>query len=318
MTSSGETDVSARGIGRRAALPGGGSTGIVPLVRKLPVLLGFALAAALPVCTRAQSGPPQPGGIPDLVGARALGLDAYRGIVTGNDGIYTNAASLAARRRYAIETQWYLERFGSDTPLQVLSGSVVDSEAALTGGFSYGRVISGPWTGNLFHVPIAFGVSDNLFLGVTPKYLSLTGAGDIRAATFDASAFLRTNLIALGFSGYNLVAAGHRQVMPLAIGAGASIGDDRRFHVGADWRGDFDRAGKLTHLYAVGAEVLMGDYVPLRGGWMNDETRHASFWSAGAGLVTTSGFAIDLSYRQGIDAPSNRIFGAAIKIYVLQ
>jgi len=287
-------------------------------VRKLPVLLGFALVAALPLCASAQSGAPQPGGIPDLSGARALGLSAYRGIVTGNDGIYTNAASLAARRRYAIETQWYLERFGDETPLQVLSGSVVDSEAAVTGGFSYGRVLSGPWTGNLIHVPIAFSVSDNLFLGATGKYLSLSGNGDIRAATLDASAFLKTSLIALGFSGYNLVAAGHKQVMPLAIGGGASVGDDRRFHIAADWRGDFDRAGKLTNLYAVGAEVLMGDYFPLRGSWMRDDTRNASFWSAGGGFVTTSGFALDLSYRQGIDQPSNRIFGVAIKIYVLQ
>ncbi|HET9596116.1 MAG TPA: hypothetical protein VFP65_11070 [Anaeromyxobacteraceae bacterium] len=287
-------------------------------MRKVPVLLGFALAAALPMCAGAQSGPPLPGGIPDLVGARALGLDAYRGIVTGNDGIYTNAASLAARRRYAIETQWYLERFGDETPLQVLSGSIVDSEASVTGGFSFGRVLSGPWTGNLYHVPIAFAVGDSLFLGATGKYLSLEGQGEIRAATLDASAFLKTSMIALGFSGYNLVAAGHQQVMPRAIGAGASFGDGRRYNFAADWRGDFDRAGKLTNLYAFGAELLVGDYFPLRGGWMKDETRNASFWSAGAGLVTTGGFALDLSYRQGIDEPSNRVFGAAIKIYMLQ
>jgi hypothetical protein len=289
-------------------------------VRKLPVLLGFALALAAAPRASAQVDAPRAGGIPDLVGARGLALGAYRGISPGNDGIYTNAAALAARRRYSIETQWFLERQGADPALQVLTGSVVDSESSVTGGFSYGRALSGPYIGNLFHLPIAFAASDGFFLGATAKYLSVDGpAGEqVRSADVDASAYWRaTSTFSLGASGYNLVDAGHRRVLPRGVGAGASFGDDRRFHLAVDWRGDWPRQGKMTNLYAVGGELLLGDYVPVRASWLRDETRNASFWSAGVGLVTTGGFALDASYRQGIDDASNRVFALAVKLFLL-
>lgn len=289
-------------------------------VRNAPLLLGFALVVTSPVRAGAQVGESRPAGIPDLTGARGVALGAYRGILPGNDGIYANAAALAARRRYSIETQWLLERQGADNALQILSGSVVDSQSTLTGGFAYGRVFSGPFTGNLFHLPLAFAATQGLFLGVTGKYLSLDGpSGEgVSALNLDASAFWRAStMFALGASGYNLIDSGHRQVMPRGLGAGGSIGDDRRFHIAADWRGDFPRQGEVTHLFAIGAEVLVGDYFPLRGGWMRDGTRNASFWSAGVGLVTTGGFAVDLAYRQGLDDPSNRTLAAGIKLFLL-
>jgi hypothetical protein len=288
-------------------------------VRPRPVLLSFGLAAAA-LCSAARAEGPQPAGIPDLLGARALSLSAYRAVTPGNDAIYTNAAALAARRRYSLETQWLTDRLGADTDLQVLTGSVVDSESSVTGGFAYTRVLSGPWQGNLFHLPFAFAATDTLFLGATAKYGSLDGpAGErMRAANVDASAWLRAStLFSLGVAGYNLVSAGHRQVQPRGLGLGAALGDDRRFHLGADWRGDFDRRGKLTNLYAVGGEILALDLFPIRAGWMRDETREASFWSVGVGVVTAGGVALDLAYRQGIEDTSQRTLGAALKIFLI-
>ncbi len=292
----------------------------LPLVRLCVARSLVALALVLLLAPAARGDAPVPASVPDLIGARGLSIGAYRGMPAGNDGIFTNTASLAARRRYSIEGQWFLDRVGGATALQALQLSTVDSEAgAVTGGFAYTRVLSGPYIGNLFHVPIAFPLSSSLFAGLTPKYLSLGGpAGDsIRAVNFDASLFVQaSSLVALGVSGYNLLSSGHHLIQPRGVGAGISVGDDRRFHVAADWRGDFERQGKLTHLFAAGGELLVGDVFPIRAGYMNDETRNASFWSAGVGLVTTSGFALDAGYRQRFEDPQERTFTVGVKLFV--
>src|SRR5690242_11855354 len=79
------------------------------LVSSRSLLVG---CAALALCaggaTKAQA--PEPAGIPDLTGARGVAMAAVRGGASGNDGIFNNPASLAARRRYAIEAQWLLDR----------------------------------------------------------------------------------------------------------------------------------------------------------------------------------------------------------------
>ena len=263
---------------------------------------------------------PTPAGVADLVGPRALALGAYRGVAAGNDGIFTNAASLAASRRYSLESFWLLDRFGDENALQVYNVSVVDSETgSVTSGLSYTRVFSGPWIGNLFYVPVAFPLTNSFFLGLTGKYQSLDGpSGDqMRAGNVDVSAFWQmTSRLGMGVAGYNLVDTGHHGQQPRAIGAGLSYGDERRFHVAADWRGDTQRAGKLTNLYAIGAEVLLSDLFPVRASYVKDETRDASFWSAGLGVVSGAGFAIDLAYRQGIDDSSDRTFAAALKLFL--
>jgi hypothetical protein len=288
-------------------------------VRKAPLLIGFAAFLGL-AATAARGDEPLPASIPDLLGARALAMSAYRGIAAGNDGIFTNAASLAARRRYAIETLWFVDRAGNDTSMQVLGGSVVDSETtSVTGGFSYNRVLSGPWQGNLFHLVVAFPLSQGFYLGGTAKYQSLDGPGGdhMGAANADASAFWQAgSLIAIGVSGYNLVSAGHKQLQPRQLGGGISIGDERRFHLAGDVRADFDRQPKTTYLYAVGGELLLGDLVPVRAGFMDDETRNGTFFSLGAGIVLSNGIAIDVAYRQSIERSSDRTISAALKLFV--
>jgi hypothetical protein len=302
-------------------LPGYPCACIFAAVRIRPKFLGIAVAAALSAAS-ARGEEPIPAGIPDLVGARALALSAYRGLAAGNDGIFTNAASLAARRRYAVEGQWILDRARGAAAFQAFGTSVVDSEtSSLTGGFAWTRVLSGPWQGNLFHVPFAFPVSNGFFLGGTAKYASLDGPGrDVGALTLDASAFWQlSSLVSIGGAGYNLIHTGHAAVLPRAVGAGVALGDPRRFQVTGDWRGDFDRDpnGKTTNLYAAGAELLLGDLLPVRGGYLRDETRHASYWSAGVGFVTSSGFAVDASFRQGIDDSDDRTFAIGVKLFVL-
>jgi hypothetical protein len=247
-------------------------------------------------------------------------MGAYRGVSAGNDGIFLNSASLASRRRYSVEANWLLERAGSETAFQVLGGSVVDSETAgVTGGFAYTRVISGPWIGNVFHVPMAFSVTSSLFMGVTVKYLSIDGpAGEsMRSGNLDASAFYRSaGGLGVGVAGYNLLDMGHVTQQPRGLGVGLSYGDERRYHLAADWRADFQRRGQMTNLFAVGGELLVADSIPIRASYLNDDTRSASFWSVGAGLVSASGFAVDLGFRQGIEKSDDRTFAVTLKLFL--
>ena len=301
-------------------MPGYPFTGIFGRVPRGPALLALAVASVA-VAGVARGVEPTPAGVPDLVGARALAMSAYRGVAGGNDAIFTNAASLAARRRYSLETQWLLDRAGGDNAFQGYGASVVDSEmGSFTGGFAYTRVSSGPWQGNLFHVAAAFPLGNTFFVGGTGKYGSMNGPGGehMSAGNIDVAAFWQAaSLVTLGGGGYNLVNAGHKTVMPRGVGAGIAVGDERRYRVAADWRGDFDRGrGKTTNLYAVGGELLLADLLPVRAGYLRDETRNASYWSAGFGVVTSSGVAIDASFRQGIERSDDRTFAIGLKLFL--
>lgn len=284
----------------------------------------LALAAAAGSASVAAADPPAPSTVADLAGARSVGLSAFRGLASGNDAIFGNPATLASRRRYAIEVQYLQERAGGGRAWQWLQTSVVDSEtSSVAAGLSYTRIFDGnrpdgAYTGSAYHLPLATRVGGSLFAGLTGKYLDLrTPAGKVQVGTVDAGLFWQaSSLVGFGLAGYNLVPVGKKDDAPRAMGAGIAVGDDRRFHVAVDWRGDFQRRDKLTSAWSAGAEYLVGDVVAARGGFLKDDTRRGSFWSAGLGLVTTSGVALDASYRQSVQDPSDRTFVVGLKLFM--
>lgn len=287
-------------------------------MRGIPIALALV---ALQAPARAAAGtPPADPSIADLEGARTLSLAASRGLPGGNDGIFANAAALAARRRYSIEGQYLQEKLDGGRQWQWFQVSVVDSEtSAMTGGVAYTRLVSGSAIGNVYHAAMAGPLTGGLFLGATGKYLDVRTAagGRLAAATADASLYWQVSqLVGLGVAGYNLVPVGDRVQAPRALGAGISIGDERRFHLVGDWRRDFERAGRNTDAWMAGGEVLLGDSIPVRAGWLHDDTRGGSFWSAGVGLVSASGVALDLAYRQSVEFSQDRTLAVALKIFV--
>jgi len=58
--------------------------------------------------------------------------------------------------------------------------------------------------------------------------------------------------------------------------------------------------------------------VPVRAGYVKDETLATSWWSIGAGLVSSSGLAVEVGYRQSIDATDARTISVAIKTFMLE
>jgi hypothetical protein len=270
--------------------------------------------------TASASDAPAPAGIPDLVGPRALALSSGTGIAASNEGIYLNPAAAGARKRYSVEALLLVDRRGPDTAMQFLGGSVVDSlSGPVTGGFSYVRAQRGEFTGSMWHVMLGGPVAQGFNLGVSGKYLSVKGPRNVSAATVDAGLFWQVaDVLSLGVAGYDLVPVANELVAPLGVGAGVGIGSDRSFQLTADWRADFDRAGKTTNRYGAGVEVLLGQLVPLRAGWSKDETLGTKWWSLGAGLVTQTGVALDVGYRQSLDDPSARTVAATLKLFLFQ
>lgn len=264
--------------------------------------------------------PPAPAGIPDLVGPRALALSSGIGIAASNEGIYLNPATAGARKRYSVEGLLLLDRRGADTTAQMEGGSVVDSlSGPVTGGLSYLRAQRGDFTGNVLHLLVSGPIAQDFHLGVAGKYLAVKGPKNASAATVDAGIFWQVaELLSIGAAGYNLVPVGNELVAPRGAGAGVGIGSDRSFQVTADWRADFDRAGKTTNRYGAGLEVLLGQLVPLRAGWSRDETLGTRWWSLGIGLVTQTGIALDVGYRQSLDDSTARTIAATLKVFLFQ
>jgi hypothetical protein len=287
-------------------------------VRASIVLCGVGLLAAR---VAAAAEPPPAGGVPDVTGPRSLGLSAAIGIAAGNDGIYVNPGAIAARKRYSVEASLLLDRRGAETVDQFLGGSVVDSQSSpVTAGVAYARASKGVYTGNLVNLAFAGPVYQKLYLGVSGKWLSLHGPRAVSAATADAGIFWQvSDWVSVGAAGYNLVSIDNEAVAPMAAGAGIAVGNDRTVQLTGDWRTDLDRVpGKSTNRWAGGVEVLLGNLVPVRAGFVKDETLDTRWWSLGVGLVTREGVALDVGYRQSLDDPSSRTIVAALKLFLFQ
>jgi hypothetical protein len=264
--------------------------------------------------------PPLPGGIPDLAGPRALALSASTGVASGNEGIFLNPAAIGVRRRYAVESGLIVDRRGAETAGRFYGASVVDSiSSPVAVGVSYLRADEGLYTGNVWHGAITGPIAEGFHLGVSAKYLDVDGPQSSDAVTVDAGIFWQmASLVSIGAAGYNLVSIANDAIAPMGAGVGVGIGSDQSFQVTADWRADFDRAGETTNRYAAGIEVLLGRTVPIRAGWMKDETLDGQWWSAGAGLVSQGGVALDLGYRQSLDDPSARTIAATLKVFLFR
>ena len=48
---------------------------------------------------------------------------------------------------------------------------------------------------------------------------------------------------------------------------------------------------------------------------MRDELLHTSWWSAGAGLIGSDGFSIDVGYKQSIEASGAREMALSLRYF---
>lgn len=286
--------------------------------------LAFALALLAGAISPARAADPVAvGGVSDLAGPRTLALGAGVGILSGNEGIFVNPGAIGARKRYSADTYFTLDRRGGGTVGRYLGGTVVDaiSSAPAAVSFGYLRALddASAGTGNLFLLGLAMPLASRVNLGAQARWLDSKGGVErVNAVTADAGlSWEVSEAVTVGVAGYNLVPVGHEQVLPRGMGAGLALGSDTSFKVTADWRADFDRTGKTTNRYGAGAELLLGNMVPVRAGFVKDETLRTRWWSAGLGLVSRSGLALEAGYRQSLDDRSARTISVALKMFML-
>lgn len=274
----------------------------------LAVLAALACAPA-----RAADSPPV-APLPDLTGARTLGLGSSVATAAGNEGIFVNPAAIAASRRYSVEMRGLLERRGAVDVGQLLEGSVVDAlTSPVAAGVAWGKIFDGVHEGSIIDFAFAGSVSSGITVGATGKYLNLVGPARVQAVTVDAGLLWRVGeWVSLGAAGYNLVPIGNEIVAPRSVAAGVAVGSDRFLQFTAEWSANLDTA-QTKNRYAAGVEVLLGQF-PLRGGYAQDELTDSRWWSAGAGVVQGK-VGLDVGYRQSLDDETARMVSAALKLY---
>jgi hypothetical protein len=286
-------------------------------VRQLP---WAALAIALvPGAVRAD--PPGPPTLDDMVYARSLALSAFRAVVPGNDAIYFNPGGIALRRRFTAEIQGSSNREANVIDGQVLGFSAGDSASGpMAGVFAYEYLSHFSYTGGVTSTAVGGTAGKSLHVGTSLHYLKLTGPGGkpVQAATVSAGIYYEVSeIVTLGIAGTNLIPTNHEDLVPTGLAVALSVGSDRSFLVASDWRGQWDANGKLKNTYAAGAEALLGEMFPLRAGLLKDEWRNGQWWSAGVGLVTSSGVAVDISYQQAFGFPDYKTLAAGLKLFIV-
>jgi hypothetical protein len=273
---------------------------------------------------------PAPLTIPDLAGPRTLALQAGVGLANGSEALFSNPAALAARKRYVVDTFFLTDRRpgldGSAERQDYFGGAAADSATTgVAAGFGYTRAMKGVETGTLLRLALATQLTRGLSVGVQGNYFDLRGVERIdKSFNLDAGLFLQVSpQVSVGAAGYNLLHNEHRGVLPRAWAAGFALGSDTSFQVVGEYRVEVDRAraadgsAKSTNRYAVGAEYLFANAVPVRAGFERDETLDTSWWSAGAGYVTQR-FVVDLGFRQSTTDPTARTYAVALRVFVPQ
>jgi len=295
------------------------------------LLLALAAVASLAASSASAGELPGAGGIADMTGPRTLGLAAATGIASGNDGLFVNPAAVAARKRYSVEALFLVDRRGATTAGQYTGASIVDAlSAPVTASLAWVRPTDGAQRGNLFIGGLAGPLAERFYFGAQVRYLALdqplsltqpgaTGTEKVSTVTADAGIFWEvSDGISIGFSGFNLVPTGHKTIAPRNVGGGLAIGSDTGVKLMVDWRADLDRLDRTTNRYGAGLEVMLGGLAPVRCGYLKDETLRTSWWTAGAGLVASTGVALDVGYKQSLTNAEARVIAVSLKLQFLE
>jgi hypothetical protein len=282
----------------------------------------LALLALLAPAAAGGQTSPRPIAPIDQVYARSLALSAFRGLPAGNDGIFYNAAALAARKAFTVEGGWLGLRAGDGFETRYWGASVVDSTtSSVAGGFAWSWVDALGYrtsglNGGLTALALAFPLAQGFFLGATVDYMRLnSAAGDVNAVNVSPAMFWQiARLFSIGVAGYNLINTYHPTLSPRGMGVGIGIGDERLARVGADWYRSWGE-GTTRDIWSAGGEVFLFDVAALRGGWEHDTQLGTNAWSAGAGFFVNP-IGADVGYRQWFGSTAYRVLAATLKFAV--
>jgi len=166
--------------------------------------------------------------------------------------------------------------------------------------------------GHFTDFAMAFPVGGSFLLGGRLTYFNYTVEDkELQRITGDLGLLLGWSGLSVGVVGFNLVNVDSPD-SGRGLGAGISYGDERLWRVAADYRLDFTT--HAVHSFSAGADLLVAEAIPLRGGYIWDNLRGREFWSAGTGLLFSQ-FGVDASFRRDRRTGEN-LLGFSIKVFM--
>lgn len=271
-------------------------------------------------------------GFSDFVGARSLAMGgAGRADARGDQGPLLNPAGMSLSRVYTVDAGYqFITRDGG----HAARASVVDSTSAfkLAGGLFYGYRTSRPagvpaLTGHEAGLSLAYPFADRVFLGVTGKYLTISGPVELdgRAKhsgfTVDAGLAIRVgSVLTLGVAGYNLRELSTRMA-PVSLGYGVALQPIPDLTFVADAFHDFtttDPSRGTVITLAGGVEYMWQRKVVFRAGGGRDGGLEHGYLTAGLAALSEMG-AMDLAVRQDVSGQAKLTFIAVgLRLFVPQ
>jgi hypothetical protein len=269
----------------------------------------------------------------DELGSRAVGMGgAGRADARGDEAIPLNPSGMSVARLYSVEGHYQYVSPGGE---QFGHVSVVDSTSpsGISGGLYYvfrTAAMTGVSrsTGNEGGIALSTPLGDVVMLGVTGKYLRLSGGAPEPdgsnahgGITVDAGATIRpASILTLGVVGYSLRDLSTTRA-PLALGYGAAVSPVPQLTAALDVFHDFttsDPTRGVRTTLAIGAELRPAERMALRAGGGRDGGLEHDYVSAGFAAVSEAG-ALDFGLRQDITGSGKTTtFVASLRVFVPQ
>lgn len=241
------------------------------------------------------------------------------GFASDTDAIHVNPAAIAAFPHFSAMVGGFF-----DVPQShyVFSAEGVDSKInaeesiPVSGGLSYQYYLTGEGfqarKGHVVSLAVAVPLYPEVaFVGVTGRWLKMSGAVVSSAITMDAAVMLKPiPLIGISAVGYNLIDVRNEEARR-SWGFGLAVGKETSFHVDLDVRLDPNSLNATKATYSAGAEYLIAGIVAPRVGYAEDALRGAHLIAGGVSIVH-EGFAIDVSYRHAIHGGERNV-GIALR-----
>jgi hypothetical protein len=251
-----------------------------------------------------------------LAHARSLGMGgATYSLGLGADAVSGNPASLALHRGYHAETSgaWDAQR-----KVGLLSNSVSDGITnALAAGYSYQLASTGRGEArHLTHLntlALALPLGDSFMLGVAGRHVLEAGPDGKSGLSGSAGLALKLGAFQVGASGHNLIEFGNPDFPRYFVGSlGLVTGV---VNLAADVR---MQPGRATSPYSVaaGGEWILGEALPLRGGWALDLETGVHALSGGLGVLVGGGSGVDVGYQQELGGSRGRTLVLTLRMTV--
>ena len=242
--------------------------------------------------------------------------EAYRAAGSSNGAIYFNPAGISRLTMYSVEWS-YLRLPDVDNTFQM---SVVDTKTQAVGvGMGY-ALVPGDTSEHDGRLALSYTLArDRIFVGTAVRYLYLDrpeGTENESAMSVDGGLVISLGLgLHVGGVVHNLVRdEDHPATARRRFGGG--IAYEGPLSIAADVVYDPAEQGEARYAYHTGAEVLVDDQIPVRGGWSFLPAQgDAHFVSVGFGFINRTG-GLGLAYRQRVDVDGDRSFSISFRTFM--